>query len=108
MLVDSNLCKPEDSSLVSPPSCSFGKGPDLEPMLDVSQAVESCSGIFFQSKDVAKECVENVVTAHDAAGGCRNVRVDVAEPKTSADHSTCNPLHDILVSFFAFLRFAPA
>lgn len=97
VLVDANLCSPEDLSLVPPSSCRFGKGPDLEPKLDISRALESCAGIFFQSSDLAKDCVERAVTASDAAGGCRNVHVDVEEPSQSADHSNCNPLFDISV-----------
>lgn len=68
VLVDSNI---------PPPLCSFDKGPDVAPILDITRAIDQCAGKIFSTIDDAKACVLKNGEAEDAAGSCRPIATAV-------------------------------
>jgi hypothetical protein len=90
VLVDENI---------GAPSCAFSQGPDLNPVLDISQAEEFCGKVFFQNIEEATDCVSRYSVAQDAVGNCRPVDIDVKETSLAlpSDLSSCTKTYDITV-----------
>lgn len=89
-----------DTNILSP-SCKFSQGPDVSPILDVSQAVELCSGkIIYQNIEEAERCVLANSKADD---GCRMVDIVVVNDDVTGDQdkalSICTSTYEIVVRF---------
>lgn len=77
VLVDSNT---------PAPSCNFGQGPDVPPLLDMADAYELCSGKIFPTTGEAEDCVLAASKVVDASGGCRPIE-KVVESSQQQDNN---------------------
>jgi hypothetical protein len=81
---------------IASPSCMFSKGPDVPPSLDISAAIERCSGKFiFKTIEDARKCVETHVVSKD---DCRPLNLTVSLSDGMARPTSCETFFDHLVT----------
>lgn len=73
--------------------CGFSNGPDVQPILDVSRALDYCAGKIFPTIQAANDCVMENSAGHDVPGGCRPIVITLSD-----DFSTDSCAANIVVS----------